>query len=169
MLIKKFFFWSEILFLEGDVSLWALEEEEGRGGGGSTRKEEQGWNSPYYISPPCSDVDPDPYSDWIRIQEGKNDPQKIEKVNKFEVLDVLFWGLKASPVAWTSSWGLEIGKMQFLTKKTIFIWFFSLLIWSSKPWIRIGSGSGFIWNAGYGSGYNESGCTTLLLVWSYLL
>jgi hypothetical protein len=26
-------------------------------------------------------VDPDPYSDWIqmRIQEGKNDPQKIEK------------------------------------------------------------------------------------------
>ncbi len=39
---QKGFFWSEILFLEGDVSLWALEEEEGRGGGGSTRKEEQG-------------------------------------------------------------------------------------------------------------------------------
>ncbi len=41
----------------------------------------------------------------IRIQEGKNDPQKIEKrteFSSFEVLDVLFWGLKASPVAWES-------------------------------------------------------------------
>jgi hypothetical protein len=31
--------------------------------------------------------------DWIRIQEGKNDPQKIEKreeISTFEVLDVLF-------------------------------------------------------------------------------
>jgi hypothetical protein len=54
-------------------------------------------------------VDPDPYHDWIRIQwgpwiqiqEGKNDIQKWEKVNKFyfEVLDVLLGGLKASPVA----------------------------------------------------------------------
>jgi hypothetical protein len=27
----------------------------------------------------------------------------MEKVNKFfELLDVLFWGLKASPVSWTS-------------------------------------------------------------------
>jgi hypothetical protein len=39
----------------------------------------------------------------IRIQEGKNSFKNIEKVNNFifEVLDVLFWGLKASPVAWT--------------------------------------------------------------------
>jgi len=41
----------------------------------------------------------------IRIQEGKNYPQKLEKVQKFlifYVLDVHFWGLKAFPVAWTS-------------------------------------------------------------------
>ncbi len=36
------------------------------------------------------------------------------------MLDVLFWGLKASPVAWTSfkDVGLEISKLQFLKKKT---------------------------------------------------
>jgi hypothetical protein len=42
---------------------------------------------------------------WIRIQEGKNDPQKIEKkknISCFEVLDILFGGLKASLVAWPS-------------------------------------------------------------------
>ncbi len=36
---------------------------------------------------------------------GQNDPQNIEKnyeISCFEVLDVLFLGLKASPVAWTS-------------------------------------------------------------------
>ncbi len=42
----------------------------------------------------------------IRIQEGKNYPQTLKKLYKFhffEVLDVLFWVLKASPpVAWTS-------------------------------------------------------------------
>jgi hypothetical protein len=37
---------------------------------------------------------------WIRIQEGKNDPQKLKKV--IEVPDVLFGGLKASPFAWAS-------------------------------------------------------------------
>ncbi len=57
--------------------------------------------------------DPDP--DWIRIQSGQwipdpdpggqKWPTKIEKnyeISYFEVLNVLFWGLKASPVAWTS-------------------------------------------------------------------
>jgi hypothetical protein len=42
---------------------------------------------------------------WIRIQEGNNDTQKLAKVREiscFEVLDVLFRGMKASPVAWTS-------------------------------------------------------------------
>jgi hypothetical protein len=42
---------------------------------------------------------------WIRIQEGKNYPQKLNEVDKFLIfwmMDVLFWGLKASPVAWTS-------------------------------------------------------------------
>ncbi len=44
---------------------------------------------------------------WIRririqIQESKNDPQiqkKVKNFSCFEVLDVLFWGLKASPLA----------------------------------------------------------------------
>ncbi len=41
----------------------------------------------------------------FRIQEGKNYPQKLKKEFRnwfFEVLDVLFWGLKASSLAWTS-------------------------------------------------------------------
>jgi hypothetical protein len=38
-----------------------------------------------------------------RIKEGKNDPQKkFDATSCYEVLDVLFLGLKASPVAWTS-------------------------------------------------------------------
>ncbi len=40
-----------------------------------------------------------------RIQEGKNDLQKYKYCKLinliFDVLDVLFGGLKASPVAWT--------------------------------------------------------------------
>jgi hypothetical protein len=44
---------------------------------------------------------------WIQIRDpgGKKWTTKIEKsseISCFEVLDVLFWGLKASPVAWTS-------------------------------------------------------------------
>jgi hypothetical protein len=41
----------------------------------------------------------------IRIQEGKYDPQKWEKIIEiscFEELDVFFWELKASSVTWTS-------------------------------------------------------------------
>jgi len=39
----------------------------------------------------------------IRIQEGQHDPQKQKKVQKFHVLKCLmFWELKATPVAWTS-------------------------------------------------------------------
>jgi hypothetical protein len=34
--------------------------------------------------------------------EGKNDFKKSLEISCFEVLDVLFLGLKASPVAWTS-------------------------------------------------------------------
>jgi hypothetical protein len=44
--------------------------------------------------------------DWlhrIRIPMGKNDTQKkSEEMHCFEVLDVLFWVLLGSPVAWTS-------------------------------------------------------------------
>ncbi len=79
------------------------------------------------------------------------------------MLDVLLWGLKASPVAWTS-WGLGINKLQFSVKKRKgknFICIFSNF-WLSKPWIGIrihlnaGSGSAS-W-----SGFNESGPTTLV-------
>ncbi len=46
----------------------------------------------------------------IRIQEGKNDYKyrKSKEFSCFEVLDVLLWGLKASPVACASfmeAWG----------------------------------------------------------------
>jgi hypothetical protein len=51
-----------------------------------------------------SDVDPEVpgtvsrYA--IRDPGEQNDPQKLKKVNKFNsLMDVLFWGLKASPVA----------------------------------------------------------------------
>ncbi len=39
----------------------------------------------------------------IRIQKGKIDPQNKQKNKKFHdlKLDILFWGLTASPVAWT--------------------------------------------------------------------
>jgi hypothetical protein len=58
--------------------------------------------------------DPDPHRSalifvgwiWIRIQESKIDPQKRRKkkleISCFEVLDVLFGGLKAFLVAWMS-------------------------------------------------------------------
>ncbi len=39
----------------------------------------------------------------IRIQDGKNDPQKKKNLKNscFKVLDGLFWELKASSVTWT--------------------------------------------------------------------
>ncbi len=65
--------------------------------------------------------------------------------------------------------GPGISKWQFFgskkDKKFVRCIFFFIL-WSSKPWIRIGSGSvsGFTWNAGYGSvsGLNDSGSRTEL-------
>ncbi len=65
---------------------------------------------------------------WIRTRNPDPDPEsggqkwptKIEKsyeISCFEVLDVLFWGLKASPVAWTSFWRPRISNLQFLNKK----------------------------------------------------
>jgi hypothetical protein len=44
----------------------------------------------------------------IRTQVGNNDPQKKTKVKKcivLKVLDVIFLGLEASPVDWTSFMG----------------------------------------------------------------
>jgi hypothetical protein len=79
----------------------------------------------------------------IRIQEGKNDPQKLKKIKKISCfdgcsllraegffcnLDVLYGGL-------------GIGKLQFLIPKKLN--FFSGVIFfqflSLKPWIRIGT------------------------------
>ncbi len=59
-------------------------------------------------------ADPDPNWIWIhsgqcirtriRIQEGKNDPQKLKhlEISHFELLVVLFWELKGSFVTWKS-------------------------------------------------------------------
>ncbi len=57
--------------------------------------------------------DPDPHwfafiwVAWSGSRRTKNDPQieKSKEISRFEVLDVLFCGLKASPVAW--AWGVE--------------------------------------------------------------
>ncbi len=47
--------------------------------------------------------------------------RKSEEISCFEMLDVLFWGLKASPVAWTSFMeAYRISKLQFLIKKIFF-------------------------------------------------
>ncbi len=58
-------------------------------------------------------ADPDP--NWIRIQSVSGsgsgsrrakmthkNRKKVQEISCFKVLDVLFWGLKASSVAWTS-------------------------------------------------------------------
>ncbi len=69
------------------------------------------------------------------------------------MLDILFWRLKASPLAWTRV------NCNFWSKKFSSVFFF-FSFWSSTPWIRIGSGNpGFTWNAGSGS---VSGSTALL-------
>jgi hypothetical protein len=60
-------------------------------------------------------VDPDPPSAWIHSDFGRTDQdpdpgwlndlqkrEKSEEVYCFKVLNVLFYALKASPVAWTS-------------------------------------------------------------------
>ncbi len=83
-------------------------------------------------------VDPDPHGSaliWvagsrsvfkmrIQIKEGKNEiTQKNRRRKKYscvKLLDVLFWGLKASPIAWASfREALGTSKLQFLIKKNI--------------------------------------------------
>ncbi len=78
------------------------------------------------------------YGIRIRIQEGKNDPLKYNKFRNFmfEVLDVLFWGLKAASVA------IMIKKINFVfTCNSILIGsesgFGSVPVFSLKCWIRI--------------------------------
>jgi hypothetical protein len=51
------------------------------------------------------DPNPDSESGSRRPKEGKMthiNRKKVKKFLCFEVLDVLFWGLKASSVTWTS-------------------------------------------------------------------
>ncbi len=63
------------------------------------------------------------------------------------MLDVLFWGLKASSVAWTSFME-DYGKVNcsFWSQKFLFHLQSFCNFWSSKPWIRIGSGSGSVFS-----------------------
>jgi len=104
--------------------------------------------------------DPDPYwiriqSDhWIRIRNLNTDPDPGGQKwpTEVEQIHVLNWS-----VGWPHLWaggffsildilygGLGIGKLQFLIKKKFFFFScnFFFNIWSLKPWIRIGSGSG---------------------------
>jgi hypothetical protein len=81
----------------------------------------------YRCSAIILDSDPDWFriqsGQWIRIQEGKNDPQKIGKffeMSCFEVLEVLFSGLKASSVAWTSLKGMRYSRAGFLHKSDLY-------------------------------------------------
>ncbi len=75
-----------------------------------------------------------------------------------EVLDVLFWGLKASPVAWTSFMEAYryVPKLQFLIKQNLFSSKFFSIFGHQNPRSR----SGFDINAGSRSELNESGSAT---------
>ncbi len=102
-------------------------------------------------------MDLDPYliriqwGPWIRIQEGKNDPQghNIREKLKISFLKRVIFSFDArrSIIACASFEGLEISKLHFFQ-----LYFFNF---SSKAWIRI------TWNAGSGSRFNESGFTIL--------
>jgi hypothetical protein len=82
-------------------------------------------------------VNSDPYKDSMGSLDPDPDSQSGSgnKFNFFEVLHVLFWGLKASPVLERTVLygGLGISKFQSLIQKK----FFFLNFWSSKPKIRI--------------------------------
>ncbi len=66
---------------------------------------------------------------------------KRTEFSSFEVLDVFFWGMKASPVAWESFMeALGIGKLQFLIKK-IKIKFLVVSFFNFRS-SNLGSGSG---------------------------
>ncbi len=79
----------------------------------------------------------------IRIQEVKNDPEKLKKVNIFMTLSVGCSFLRAEGFSCSLDvlyGGLSISKMRVFNQ-----YFFNF--WSSKPWI--------------GSGWSEFGSTTL--------
>ncbi len=109
-------------------------------------------------------ADPDPHRyafilvGWIRIRIGNTDPdpggpkwnKKSEENSSFEVLDILFWGMKTSPVAGRPLWRHRDCKLQILIQK---IKKFSDVIFFQFLVIRIRIGK----NAG-------SGSATLLLI-----
>jgi hypothetical protein len=91
-------------------------------------------------------VDPYPYQDpesgfGSKRAKIAHKSDKIEfflEISCFEVLCVLFWGLKVSSVAWKSFYGgLRRGKLPFLIKKNKY--FFSAVFGHQNP----GSESGF--------------------------
>ncbi len=55
--------------------------------------------APVFLRDVCTISDPDPHSGEHR---RLTKIEKSKEISCFEVLDVLFWGLKASPVAWKS-------------------------------------------------------------------
>ncbi len=80
------------------------------------------------------DPDPDP--------GGQNGPQKKNSVESscFEVLDVLFWGLKAFTELGRPSWGQGIKIKKFFYIKNTEIFFVCKNVhnfYTSKPWIQI--------------------------------
>ncbi len=63
-----------------------------------------------------SGLDPDSMGSWIRIQEGKNDPQTKKKVNKFHFFEVLDVFLRVEGFSCSLDvlyGGLGISKLQF--------------------------------------------------------
>ncbi len=82
---------------------------------------------------------------WIRIQKGKNERKnrKSGEISCFEVLNILFWGLKASPLARTDVLykGVRISKYKFLIKKEFYG--FSCNFFSSSIFGNRNPGSGF--------------------------
>jgi hypothetical protein len=99
---------------------------------------------------------------WIRIQEGKNDPQKYKKVKKCHVLKCWMFSFEAEGFSCSLDvlcGGLEICKLQFLIKIQISFscsFFIILVIKTLDPDRYSASRSG--------SGINEFGSETLMEV-----
>ncbi len=103
-------------------------------------------------------VDPDPDSE----SASGSRRAKMTHKNRKKFRNFIFWGAGCSfwkPEGFFCSLdvlygGLRIGKLQFVWPKNIT--FFQLVnffqFWSSKPWIRVGSGSVFSLNDGSGFG-----------------
>ncbi len=93
-------------------------------------------------------VEPDPEPDTDPDPERQHYPQIFKKVKKCHVLKCWMFSFEGEGVSCSLDvlyGGLGISKLQFMIKK-IFKKFPAVIFfnfWSSKPWIRIGSGSKF--------------------------